>query len=178
MILETDRLILRGWRNEDTLPLLAICQDPAVMRHLGPPQTLPEVQAAIARQEALRARLGYCYWALWHKEDRHLIGFCGLSPGPAGTPIEGAVDIGWRLRADRWGQGYAREAAEASLAWGFARPDIDEIWSITVPANQRSRGLMQRLGMSHAPERDFDHPHVPADSALRRHVAYRIGRPA
>jgi RimJ/RimL family protein N-acetyltransferase len=176
MSIETPRLILRGWQESDVLPLLAICQDPEVMRFLGPPQTLHEIEEAIANQEAQRARLGHCYWALWHKQDRELIGFCGLSLGPKDTPIEGGIDIGWRLRSDRWACGYAREAAAASLDWGFANLGTDKIWSITVPANTRSWGLMERLGMCRHPELDFDHPNVPDGSALKRHVAYSIKR--
>jgi len=176
MPIETDRLILRGWQQDDILPLLAICQDPEVMRFLGPLQTQHEIEEAIARQEAQRVRLGHCFWALWHKDDHELIGFCGLSLGPRDTPIEGVIEIGWRLRSDRWGKGYAREAAAASLRWGFANLDTDTIWSITVSANTRSWGLMERLGMSRHPELDFDHPDIPKDSSLRRHITYSIKR--
>jgi len=174
MPIETERLILRGWRQEDIPPLLAICQDPEVVRFLGQPQTPKEIEQAIARQEAQRARLGHCYWAAWDKDNRELIGFCGLSAGPAGTPIEGAIDIGWRLRSDRWGKGYAKEAAMASLAWGFANLGIKEIWSITVPANKRSWGLMERLGMRRHPTLDFDHPAVAEGSPLKRHIVYSV----
>lgn len=175
LAIETERLVLRGWRDEDVEPLLTICQDPAVMRYLGPPQTRDEIEQAIAHQEAQRAHLGHCYWAVWHKDAQELIGFCGLSAGPPGTPIEGLIDIGWRLRADRWGHGFAQEAAQASLKWGFKNLDINSIWSITVSANSRSWKLMERLGMRRHPELDFDHPALPQDSPLIAHITYSIG---
>jgi RimJ/RimL family protein N-acetyltransferase len=82
------------------------------------------------------------------------------------------------LRREAWGQGYAREAAEASLAWGWATLDIPRITAITVPANHRSWNLMERLGMTRDPAADFDHPAVPDGSPLKQHILYRIVRPA
>ncbi|MBN8831932.1 MAG: GNAT family N-acetyltransferase [Sphingomonadales bacterium] len=171
--LGTERLILRAWREEDHAPLLAMCRDPAVMEHLGPPL---DAQAAIDRQNAWQAKHGHCFWAIERRADGAMLGFCGLKPGPEKTPIENRVEIGWRLRADAWGQGYAREAAQASLAWGFANLDEDRIWAITVPANSRSWGLMERLGMTRHEDLDFDHPALPADSPLLRHITYSIAR--
>ncbi len=174
----TDRLILRGWRDEDHVPLLALCRDPLVMEFLGPPQSVEEVADALARQRAKQAAHGHCFWAVERRADGAMLGFCGLQPGPEGTPIAGRIEIGWRLAAHAWGQGYAREAAQASLAWAWANLDTDSVWAIAVPANTRSWGLMERLGMIRHPALDFDHPAVPAGSPLRRHVTYSIGRPA
>ena len=91
-------------------------------------------------------------------------------------PITDEIEIGWRLAHDAWGQGYAREAAEASLAWGWANLPVPTIAAITVPANTRSRGLMERLGMVRVADGDFDHPDVPDGSPLQRHILYRIAR--
>lgn len=176
-MIETDRLVLRGWRDEDAAPFHAMCRDPAVMEHLGPPMERADIDAAIARQQALLAEHGHCFWAVERREDRAFLGFCGIKPGAAATPIEGRIEIGWRLAAAYWGQGYAREAAEASLAWGWARPDMDSIWAITTTGNRRSWGLMQRIGMTRHPELDFIHPQPGLDSGLRPHVTYSIGRP-
>ncbi len=71
----------------------------------------------MTRQNGLQSAHGYCFWIVERREDGAMLGFCGLKPGPADTPIEGRVEIGWRLRADAWGKGYAREAAQASLDW-------------------------------------------------------------
>ncbi len=177
-MIETERLRLRAWTDDDVAPLLAICRDPLVMEHLGPLQDEAEVRAAIARQQGLLAASGHCYWAVERKADGRMIGFCGLILEPPGMPISGEIDIGWRLASDCWGQGYAREAAEASLAWGWAHLPCARIWAITTPANMRSWGLMERIGMRPRPEYNFDHPNVPEGSPLRPHVTYSIERPA
>ena len=174
----TDRLILREWRDSDLFALHAICTDPKVMEFLGPLQTEAEVIEAILRQQASQAELGHCYWAIERKSGSAMIGFCGLMLEPEGTPIAGKIDIGWRLAASEWGKGYAHEAATACLDWGFASLDCHAIWAITVPANRRSWGLMERLGMERHDELDFDHPNVPDDSELKRHLTYGITRDA
>ncbi len=109
--------------------------------------------------------------------DSAFIGFCGLKPGLVGTPVAGKTDAGWRLAHAAWGQGYAREAAAASLAWGFANLHVDAIWAKTVAANTRSWRLMLRLGMKKVEGGDFDHPALAASDGLRRHVLYHINRP-
>jgi len=174
--LATDRLILRGWRDEDHGALLALCRDPRVMEFLGPPLSAEQVAVAMSRWRAKQASYGHCFWAVERRADGAMLGFCGLQPGPEDTPIAGRIEIGWRLRADAWGQGYAREAAQASLAWAWTNLDTDSVWAITVPANTRSWGLMERLGMARHPDLDFGHPAVPVDSPLRRHITYSIGR--
>jgi RimJ/RimL family protein N-acetyltransferase len=88
------------------------------------------------------------------------------------------MEIGWRLARPYWGQGYAREAAEASITWGWANTDTPEIAAMTVIANSNSWGLMERLGMVRDFEADFDHPAVAEGDPLRRHILYRIARPA
>lgn len=169
--LETERLLLRNWRAADAGPFHAMCSDPRVMAFLGPAKSSGEVEAAIARQQGFQRDHGHCFWAIERKEDGAFLGFCGLKPGPAATPLEGRVEIGWRLAVHAWGRGYAREGAEAALDWAFDR-GIDSVWAMTVPANVRSWGLMARLGMERCADLDFDHPAVPADSPLLRHIVY------
>jgi len=177
-MIETERLILRGWRDSDLYPFHQMSQDPQVMATLGPLMSREECAAGIARLEAVRADKGYTFWAIERREDGAFLGFCGVKPGPAGTPIEGETEIGWRLASAYWGQGYAREAAQASLDWVWAHLDVPLVAAITTPGNVRSWGLMERLGMARAPEDDFDHPALPPDSALLAHMTYRIGRPS
>ncbi len=175
-MIETERLVLRGWRDEDAAPFLAMGQDSEVMAYLGPRQTAEDVAAAIARQRDLLESIGHCFWAMEERASGAFIGFCGLKPGAAGTPVEGRTEIGWRLARAHWGKGYAREAAQASLDWGWAK-GIDSIWAITVPANVRSWGLMERLGMTRRPDLDFDHPLPGLQERLKAHVTYSIERP-
>lgn len=176
-MIDTARLVLRGWRDGDRAALHAIASDPEVMRHLGPIPTREESDAGIDRQNALLASLGHCFWAVERRTDGLLLGFCGIKPGPADTPIAGGIEIGWRLGRSHWGQGYAREAAQASLDWGWAN-GLVAIAAMTVEGNTASRRLMDRLGMVRDAASDFDHPSLPAGSPLRAHIVYRISRPA
>ena len=177
-MIQTERLILRGWRDDDAALHHAMCADPAVMAYLGPAPSLTETAAVVARQKAMFADYGACFWALERRDTGAFIGWCGIKPGPVGTPIDGKPEIGWSLVQTQWGQGYAREAAEASLAWGWREMDLPTVWAITVPANAASRALMERLGMTRVVDGDFDHPKLAEDDPLRRHVLYRIDRPA
>lgn len=175
-MIRTGRLVLRRWRESDRAPFHAMGNDRRVMEFLGEPQSLADVDAAIERQNGLHDSLGHCFWAVERQADAAFLGFCGIKPGADGTPIEGRPEIGWRLAADHWGQGYAREAAEASIAWGRANLADDRIWAMTVPGNVRSWGLMERLGMARHHDLDFDHPALPEGHALRPHIVYSIGR--
>jgi RimJ/RimL family protein N-acetyltransferase len=94
------------------------------------------------------------------------------------APFTPCVEIGWRLAHDLWGQGYATEAARAVVRDGFERLGLAEILSWTVPANLRSRRVMEKIGKRRSPEDDFDHPRLPEGHALCRHVLYRLGRDA
>jgi RimJ/RimL family protein N-acetyltransferase len=119
---------------------------------------------------------GYGLWAVERIEGSQLIGFVGLNPVPPELPFAPAVEVGWRLGRDYWGQGYASEAARAALAFGFGTLGLEQIVSFTSRENVRSCRLMERLGMSRDPEEDFEHPRLPAGSRLRAHVLYRLGR--
>jgi RimJ/RimL family protein N-acetyltransferase len=174
--IETERLILRAWRDGDVAPLHAICSDPGVMAFIGPPQSEAEVRAAISHQHALQTKFGHCYWAIERKADAQMLGFCGLMPMPEAVSLAPCIDIGWRLAATEQRKGYALEAARASLQWGFANLDCESLWAITVWNNVRSFALMDRLGMSRHPDLDFDHPNVPDGSPLKPHISYSINR--
>lgn len=178
-MIETARLTLRPWVEADVEPFAAMCADAAVMAHLGGPQDTAAARVAIERQQAAQAATGHCFWAIERRADAALLGFCGLRRGGhAGTPVPDELEIGWRLRRDAWGRGYACEAASASLAWGWTHTLRDRITAWTIPANRASWGLMIRLGMSPRPDLDFDHPLFPDGHPLRRHVTYVADRPA
>lgn len=170
-MIETPRLVIRPWREGDRAPFAAMGADPAVMQHLGPLLDRTASDAAVDRQMALQAELGHCFWALERRDTGEFIGFCGLIPVRFACPVEGEIEIGWRLARSCWGQGLAREAAKACLDWGFAA-GMARIASFTVPANVRSWGLMERLGLQRRADLDFEHPRIAADSPLRRHIVY------
>lgn len=173
--LETQRLTLRSWRDADRAPFAAICADPRVMATLGPVMTRDESDALLGRVEAIEAEYGHTFWAVEHKDDAALIGWCGVIRGNAG-PVDGQAEIGWRLAYDAWGRGYATEAARASLGWLFANLPDESAWAITHTGNLRSRAVMERLVMRYRPDLDFDHPRIAEGEPLRRHVTYELAR--
>ncbi len=175
--LDTPRLILRDWRDADLDAFAAMSADPVVMETLGPLMTRDEADALLSRAKAIAAEHGHTFWAVERKSDAQMIDWCGIIRGSVG-PVEGKAEIGWRLAADAWGQGYAKEAALASLDWGFANLADDAIWAITSTGNARSWGLMERLGMIRHPDLDFEHPRVAEGSPLKSHITYSIARGA
>ena len=173
----TNRLILREWRDSDVRELHRINSDPRVMEFLGQVQSQADVRSAIKRQRLHQEKFGHCFWAIELRATRQMIGFCGIQPGPKGSPLEGLPEIGWRLARDHWHQGFASESAQAALDWYWSNRQGGAVWAITVPANARSLGLMARLGMERHHDLDFDHPAVPEGSMLKRHVTYSIAAP-
>ncbi len=172
----TERLLLRPWRDADGPEFVRVTNTPAVMAHLGGVREPYDGRVLAAGQQALQAEHGCCFWIVERRADGALLGFCGLEPDGVG-PFDGDIEIGWRLRADAWGQGYALEAARASLAWGWANLRVPRIHAMTVPANLRSRRLMERLGMARRPELDFDHPAFPEGHPPRAHIVHALDRP-
>jgi RimJ/RimL family protein N-acetyltransferase len=110
------------------------------------------------------------------RDTGEFIGFTGLSVPSFEAHFMPAVEIGWRLAKGAWGNGYATEAARASLAYGFGPAGLDEIVSFTTTTNLPSQRVMQRIGMTHDEAGDFDHVRIPAGHRLQRHVFYRIDR--
>jgi RimJ/RimL family protein N-acetyltransferase len=174
--LDTPRLRLRGWRDDDLDPLAAMCADPLVMRYFPAPLLRDDCAAAMARCRIHFARFGFGFWALEHKNDGRFIGMAGLAWSRLQLPFCPVVEIGWRLARDQWRQGLAREAAEASLACAFERLQLAEVVAYTAALNDPSRQLMGALGMQHDAQNSFDHPDVPDRHPLRAHVLYRMTR--
>lgn len=176
-MIETARLLVRSWRDADRAPFAAMSADPEVMRYLGPLQDRGAADAGIDRAVAHQASHGFCFWAVERRDDGAFLGFCGLKRVDVAAPIAGDVEIGWRLRRDAWGGGYAREAAAAVLTWGFDA-GLQRIVAMTSAENTRSWGLMKRVGMRRRTELDFDHPALAVDDPLRPHIVYSIDAPA
>jgi RimJ/RimL family protein N-acetyltransferase len=114
-------------------------------------------------------------WAIEVPGVAPFIGFAGLTWARFSAPFTPCVEIGWRLAFAHWGQGYATEAARLALAYGFGRLALREVVSFTSATNQRSRAVMERLGMRRDPAEDFDYPGYAEGHPLRRHVLYRLG---
>lgn len=173
--LRTKRLVLRPWRDDDLAPFARMTADPRVQEHFPGPMT-PDESAALAAR--IRADLDAWGFGLWAVETPELsfAGYVGLSRPTFAAPFTPCVEVGWRLAAEAWGRGYATEGARAALAHGFERVGLEEIVSFTVPANVRSRRVMEKLGMSHDPADDFVHPRFPDDPRMGPHVLYRLSR--
>jgi RimJ/RimL family protein N-acetyltransferase len=112
------------------------------------------------------------------RESAEFAGFIGLSVADFAAAFTPAVEIGWRLAAEQWGKGLATEGAREVLRYGFEEIGLSDVVSFTVPANARSRAVMERLGMVRDLTGDFVHPNVPEGDDLRTHVLYRLGREA
>jgi RimJ/RimL family protein N-acetyltransferase len=172
--LRTERLLLRRWRPSDRQPFAEMNADPRVMEFFPKLLSREESDARVERVEEHFERHGYGLWAVEVPEVAPFIGFIGLSIPQWQAHFTPCIEVGWRLAAAFWNCGYATEGARAALDFGFQRLGAAEIVSFTVPANVRSRRVMEKLGMIHSPHEDFDHPLVPEGHPLRRHVLYRI----
>ena len=169
--LETPRLRLRRWRESDREPFYRINSDPRVMEFFPACLTRDESDGLIARAEAHFATHGFGPFAAELRASGELAGFVGLSVPRFEAYFTPCVEVGWRLGADHWNQGLATEGAEEVLRLAFGELGLRAVVSFTVPANRRSRRVMEKLGMTYSG--DFDHPGLPEGHRLRRHVLYR-----
>jgi len=177
--LRAPRLRLRRWLPSDRTPFAALNADPQVMEHFSSSTLSREDSDILAsRIEAHFHQHGFGLWAVEIPNVASFAGFVGLSVPDFEAHFTPCVEIGWRLAAQHWGKGYATEGARAVLAFAFQTLALGEIVSFTVPGNLRSRQVMERIGMVHDPADDFDHPKLPEGHRFRRHVLYRIARPA
>lgn len=163
---ETARLVLRDWRKDDWEPFWQGTNTPSVMRWLGGVADPATRAAARARLLGYQRDHGHTFWVVERKYDGALLGFCGLKrSNQAGGP-HGMMEVGWRLREDAWGQGYAKEAAAASLDLAFDRFGADEVIALTVQGNTASWGLMLRLGMVRREDLDFANADFDPDNPV------------
>ncbi|MBV9760482.1 MAG: GNAT family N-acetyltransferase [Acidobacteriaceae bacterium] len=170
----TERLILRPWREEDRLPFAEMNADPRVMEFMPRLLTKEESEDFFDRIQAHFDLHGFGLWAAEHRATGAFMGFIGLFVPGFEAPFMPAVEIGWRLRHEFWGCGYATEGAREIVRYAFDVLCLPALVSFTMPSNVRSRGVMEKLGMTRDPSADFDHPRVPIGHPMRRHVLYRL----
>jgi RimJ/RimL family protein N-acetyltransferase len=175
--LRTDRLYLRRWLPGDRAPFARLNGDPRVAEFLAGPFSPRESEAMADRIEAHFERHGFGLWAVEIPGVAPFAGFIGLAVPRFEAAFTPCIEVGWRLDAAYWNQGYATEGARAALDFGFRWLQAKEIVSFTTSANVRSRRVMEKLGMTHSADDDFDHPLLPEGHPLRRHVRYRLRRP-
>ena len=171
----TARLVLRPWQEADREAFAALNADPEVMAHLPAPLTRAESDAFLDRMRVSAARAGFGRFAVEDRATKALVGMVGLDVPPWEAPFTPAVEIGWRIGRAWWGQGLAEEAARDVLAWAFTTLRLPRVVSFTAPANTRSWGLMERLGMGRVGL--FEHPGLPEGHPLRPHVLYALDAP-
>ena len=174
IILKTKRLLLRTWQEFDIEPMSIINQNPFVCEFLPEIGNKTETENLIRRFIRHYDKYGFTAYAIELRSNGTLIGFAGLLVTTFQADFTPAVEIGWRLNSPYWGQGYATEAAKAIVDYAFTTLQLKEIVSFTVKNNFRSRRVMEKIGMYHNPIEDFDHPKLPKDSPLCRHVLYRL----
>jgi len=174
--IEAERLVLRDWAGEsDWQAFFRHTNTPSVMRWLGGSLSAEGMVQQRARIETCRERHGHCFWLVERKSDGEVLGFCGLKRADApDSSVPGQFEVGWRLREDVWGQGYAKEAARASLDAGFSTFGAQEIVALTVIGNAPSWGLMKRLGMRRREE--LDYVDLRSDAPFRDTIVYSIER--
>jgi len=171
-MLRGSRVILRDWVPEDALPFTQMNADPVVMEHFAKRLSIDESVAMLMRIRENIAKNGWGLWAL--EVEGVFAGFVGLETPPYETPFTPCVEVGWRLRTEFWGKGYASEAATLSLLHGFEEVGLKEIVSFTTLANERSQRVMERIAMVRDVAGDFDHPVLEKEHPLVRHCLYRI----
>ena len=173
--LNTERLHLRAWREDDLDPFAGMCADPIVMQHF--PSTLTRETSAklVENCKTCFRQHGYFYAPIEVKVTGEFVGFAGLDYQEADPqyPFAPCVDIGWRLKRSAWGKGYAREAANEWLRFGFETIGLEEIVSFTPHTNILSQKVMRRIGMVRNPADDFKHSYLDPEHVLALHYLYR-----
>jgi len=175
MELITQRLLLRQWQDKDLPELARLNADPLVMKFYPNTLSTQKSNAIAEKLKALISDRGWGFWAVETLDDNIFIGFVGLHEPVYELPVNPCIEIGWRLAREHWGNGYATEAASASIKFGFEKLDLSEIYSFTSVANIKSRKVMERLKMTDQ-KMNFKHPMIPEGSPLREHVLYKLNR--
>ena len=170
----TQRLVLRRWKESDAETFAAMNASPEVMRHYPATLSREESDEIIAKNERHFDEHGFGRWAVEIPNVAPFIGFVGIYIPAYEMNFSPCVEIGWRIAEAHWNKGYATEAAQAAMKFGMDR--FEEVVSFTSPENKASQRVMQKLGMSHDPKENFDHPLLPADHRLCCHVLYRMNR--
>jgi RimJ/RimL family protein N-acetyltransferase len=180
--LETERLILREWREADKALYADIIGDPHVRRFFPSVGTYADADAGIERAKQRLIDHGYTFLATERKSDGAFIGMLGMAPMTddlrAAIPRCPPAEIGWQFDKQFWGQGFAPEGARAMLDFAWTSIGLPEVGAITFRDNLPSRRVMEKIGMTYDPTSDFEHPAIPEGHPLRSHVLYRIANPA
>jgi ribosomal-protein-alanine N-acetyltransferase len=177
-VIETKRLRIRPWKDEDLSPFAQMNVDPRVRKFFPSLLSREESDAAVTRFQKHYEKCGFCFLATELRDTSEFIGFIGLQTMSFELPAisQPAVEIGWRLMPKVWNRGLATEGARAILQYAFTQLRLEEVVAITVPTNTPSRRVMEKLGMTYDPKDDFDNPRVADGHPFKCHVLYRIAK--
>jgi 3-dehydroquinate dehydratase / shikimate dehydrogenase len=175
--IETPRLRLRDWRDSDVEAWVRLNANPRVTEFFHKRYTRVDCEASAAVIREQLERNGFGWWAVEVRGGAAFAGVIALQVVPFEAPFTPANEIGWRFAFEHWGRGYATEGARAALDYAFDELHWPEVVAFTAASNRRSRRVMERVGMTHDPTDDFDHPKIEPSHPLRRHVLYRARRP-
>lgn len=171
-MLETDRLNLRQWTENDLGPFRAMGADAEVMKYFPSTFDRHASDAMAKRCQALIEERGWGFWAAEKVSTGEFIGFIGLHVPAAALPCSPCVEVGWRLAREHWGHGFATEGARACIDFAFTELALSEVVAFTSVHNLRSRAVMERIGMTQDSS-TFIHPALPANHWLGKHCLYR-----
>ena len=172
--IETDRWILRTWKDTDLLPFSMMNQDPQVMEFFPAPLSDSETAALMQTIVSFMDQRGFGLFAAETKDTHEFMGFIGFNEPSFSSYFTPCIEIGWRPRSRFWSQGFATEGAKACLTHGFSNLGFDEVVAFTTKMNEKSIHVMKKLGMTY--DGEFEHPNLEAGHRLRTHVLYRISR--
>jgi len=172
--LETSRLRLRDWKKADLEPFYLMNADKKVMSYF--PKTLSTDETNIFYQAIITEfkEYGFGLYAVELKDSKEFIGFTGFHRAVFQADFTPCIEIGWRLKKEAWGKGYATEGAKACLHYGFSQLNLTDVYSFTANINTPSQNVMKKIGMSYV--KSFNHPKLDISSPLCEHVLYHINK--
>ncbi|MBE1446725.1 GNAT family N-acetyltransferase [Paenibacillus sp. OAS669] len=173
--IETSRLLLRDWEETDLEPFRQLNADERVMRYFPKTMSADETDAFYTSILSEFEECGFGLYAVELKETKAFVGFIGFRRAAFAADFTPCIEIGWRLKQEAWGKGYATEGAKACLQYGFQELGFDEVYSFTAEVNTPSKNVMTKIGMNFI--KFFDHPRVAKDHPLEKHVLYHAKRP-
>ncbi|MFT6337428.1 MAG: RimJ/RimL family protein N-acetyltransferase [Saprospiraceae bacterium] len=173
-IFKSERLGFRNWKNEDLEEFSKLNSDIKVMEQFPKPLSPQEVVEFIGRLKEHFDKNGFTYYATENLETKEFIGMIGLAFQEYKSDFTPSIDIGWRLKRNAWGKGYATEGAKRCLEYGFDELDIESIISVCTVKNRKSENVMKKVGMTKMGE--FDHPEMINYPKYEKHICYEIVR--
>lgn len=169
---KTQRLVFRDWKEQDLNEFRIMNKDTRVMKYFA--KTLIDEETDrfynIIQNEFRNYRYGL--YAVETRRNNGFIGFIGFHWANFNSQFTPCIEIGWRLKYEAWGNGFATEGATACLKYGFETLEFNKIYSFTSKINLQSENVMKKIGMVKVME--FEHPNIIEDSPLRKHVLYAI----